>query len=87
MNNKEDVCTTKVTKINNRWHCRLFLNGKLHDEMSSDDRRDIGFMCREMLRWVDKMGYNCPMADASRHRGKNHEQFGKIRYLGLTNDN
>lgn len=78
----DDPLTTKVTKIKNRWHCRLYRDTVVHDEMACSDRRDISFCIREMCRWYDKMGYlpHSKLADASRHRGKNHKIHGKIFY-------
>lgn len=63
-----DKTDIKVTRIGKWWHARLLLNGKVYDEMACSNRRDIGAICREMLRWVDKMGWNSPHADRARHR-------------------
>jgi hypothetical protein len=46
----------RVTKIKNRWHSRLIVNDKVYDEMACDNSLDIGWICREMLRWYSKMG-------------------------------
>lgn len=75
----EDPCEIKVTKIKDRFHVRLFVNGKLFSEMSSDDRRDIGYMGKDQLRWASKLGVDSPMAEASRRRNKNWESYGNIR--------
>ncbi|ADM80091.1 hypothetical protein phiAS5_ORF0248 [Aeromonas phage phiAS5] len=82
---------TKVTRIKNRYHIRLFVDGKLYDEMACQCRIDIGLCCRKMLRWVDKMGHNSPHASAVRRRMWNSEKYqqtsvGKIWYIGLRND-
>lgn len=63
-----DTTEIKVTKLGKRWHARLFLNNKPYDEMACSDRRDIGMICREMLRWVDKTGWFSKHADRARHR-------------------
>jgi len=34
----------------------------------AETKGQIGQACKEVARWVDKMGYICPMADASRSR-------------------
>jgi hypothetical protein len=34
----------------------------------AETKREIGRAAREVARWIDKMGYICPMADASRDR-------------------
>ena len=73
---------TTVTTINGRYHCRLMVvaDGFILQEQACHDQRDIGFAMREMMRWHDKMSMNpfSKMADASRHRGKNFKQHGKI---------
>jgi len=47
----------KVTKIGNEWHARLFNEeGIVIDEYACKLKEDIGWICREMLRWQDKMG-------------------------------
>lgn len=48
----------KTTKIKNRWHARLIVDDKIFDEMACSLREDIGWICREMLRWLDKTGGN-----------------------------
>lgn len=70
----------KVTKINGRYHIRLFREGSLHDESAVQLRCDIGYACRDMLRWYDKMCYEpfSKMAISARHRGKNHLLRGKL---------
>lgn len=48
---------TRVTKIGDRWHARLLdTAGNILDEMACNVRQDIGWMCREMMRWQDKGG-------------------------------
>jgi hypothetical protein len=79
----EEPLSTKVTKINNRWHCRLFRGEKIIDEMACSDQRDVGFCMYTMLRWYAKMSYLpvSPMAEATRHRNKPHPKTGaKIWY-------
>lgn len=58
----------KVTRIRNRWHARLTYNGKVFDEMACSDRRDIGWICREVLRWFVKIGGSSEFASAARER-------------------
>lgn len=60
--------TTKVTRIKSRWHARLFLDGRLMDEMACSTQQDIGWICRAMLRWQCKMGSIDPFACAARKR-------------------
>ena len=58
----------KVTKINKRWHARLYFDDKVVDEMACNCSEDIGFICKEMLRMFQKMGGNSQYADKARHR-------------------
>ena len=58
----------KVVKIKHRWHARLLVQGKLHEESACELKEDIGFMCREMLRWFDKLGGISKLASSSRRR-------------------
>ena len=48
------ITQTRVTRIANKWHCRLYVNGELRDEMACVYQQDIGWCCRQMLRWFDK---------------------------------
>ena len=64
--------TTKVTTIDGNHHCRLLKEGKVVSEMACKLKEDIGYCCRTMLRWYDKLGFPYSrMADMSRHRDKN----------------
>ena len=58
----------RVTKIGKRWHSRLIYKGKVVDEMACQYAEDIGLICKEMLRWFDKMGNISKYADKARHR-------------------
>ena len=75
----EEPCEIKVTRIKDRFHVRCFVNGRLYSEMSSDERQDIGYLSKEQLRWVSKMGIDSPMAEASRARNKNWTFVGDIQ--------
>jgi len=67
----------KVTKIKNRFHARLFVNEKVYDEMACSFKRDIGYICREMLRWYDKNG-GSKWSSAVRKRRGVDTPLGKI---------
>jgi hypothetical protein len=56
----------KVTRIGKRWHSRLILSGKVIDEMACSNSLDIGWICREMLRWHSKLGYISNRAEFAR---------------------
>lgn len=75
-----ETLTTKTTKINGRYHCRLMNSGIAINEMACELKEDIGFCIRYMMRMHDKCGGTSMMADSSRHRGKNLTATGKIWY-------
>lgn len=69
----------KVTAINNRYHARLLQDGKPINELSCKEKDGIGWMCRELMRWFNKMGMwknkqEYDYSHASRVRGKNNIQ-------------
>ena len=71
----------KVTRIGNSWHARLLSDGKVIDEMACEMRSDIGWICREMLRWQDKLGYHgtdWQFASAARHRQHTAKTNGRV---------
>lgn len=82
----------KVTRIKDRWHARMLVNGEIRDEMACDTQCDIGLICRTMLRWYQKLGGASTYASKARHRGcvKPQRQYkgaqGKIWYLGNCKD-
>lgn len=60
---------TKVTNIKGRYHARLYSDdGQLLDEMACTLKQDIGWICREMLRWQDKLGNSNDQTRAARDR-------------------
>ena len=73
---------TKCTKINNMFHVRLIdiRTSNVLDEMACELKQDIGYCCKEMLRWHDKLGGMSKMADKSRERFRN-QPIGKIKYF------
>lgn len=58
----------KVVKIANRWHARMVIGTVVQDEMACEQRCDIGWISREMLRWSEKMGGSSAFAAAARKR-------------------
>jgi hypothetical protein len=61
----------KVTRINNRYHARLMKLDVVISEMACELRIDIGYICRQMMRWEDKMGGD-KFTSASRNRLNTH---------------
>ena len=57
-----------VTKIKNRWHARLLKDDTILNEMACREQEDIGFICREMLRWANKLGHTVAFTYAARRR-------------------
>ena len=58
------------------------LKGKIVlDEMACKNRQDIGWICREMMRWADKWFYQDQFTFASRTRhNKDGQPIGKVWY-------
>ena len=67
----------KVTKIGKRWHARLINNGVILDEMACALKEDIGWICREMLRWQDKLGNSNDWTSSARKR-QTSQSIGKV---------
>ena len=75
------MITTKVTRINGRFHVRLYnANMEVLDEMACDLKCDIGYVCYELMRWYCKLGGNSSYAKATRHRNKYNGPKGRIYY-------
>jgi hypothetical protein len=72
--------TIKVTKIKDRYHARLLCGDKVIDEMACASQLDIGWICREMLRWYDKNGSDSKFASAARKRQRTPAK-GNVWYI------
>lgn len=71
----------KVTKIGARWHARLMDGETLRDEMACEHRIDIGYICREMMRWQDKGGGDqFTHAARRRHNERTGGPLGRVWY-------
>lgn len=57
-----------VRRIGNGYNIRVFTNGELNQEARCMDKRDIGYTCRNLLRWEDKCGNISQFASAARER-------------------
>lgn len=72
-----------VTTINGRHHARLYYQDSLYDEMACEEKSDIGYICRTMMRWADKCGGD-QFTHASRMRRNSDldstEKRGRIWY-------
>lgn len=63
-------CEHEVTVrcINGVYHVRVFLNGVLNQEATCENKLDIGYTARSLLRWEDKCGNISEYAGAARER-------------------
>ncbi len=59
---------TKTTFINKKFYVRLLENDLVINEMACRLKIDVGYCCKFMLRWYDKLGGSSKLANASRHR-------------------
>jgi hypothetical protein len=57
-----------VCKIKGNYHCRVLVNGEVNQEAVCYSQRDIGYTCRNLLRWEDKCGNWSEFASAARER-------------------
>lgn len=77
----ESTTEVKVQRINNNYHARLFVNGKFYDEMACKEKQDIGWICREMMRWADKdIVQNSHTSSARSRHNKDSKPIGKVYY-------
>jgi hypothetical protein len=76
------ILEVKITRIRNRWHARLYRDKEVYDEMACQLRIDIGYICRQMLRWYDKSGGTSIYASKARERmykpNNSQSPYGKI---------
>jgi len=77
----EKKLTIKVTRLKKEYHARLRLGHSIIDEMSCKKKQDIGWICREMLRWYSKTGGVDPWAEKARDKQIEPKPMG-IKYLG-----
>jgi hypothetical protein len=57
-----------VRRINNKYHCRVLLDGEINQEAVCANPADIGYTCRSLLRMEDKCGNHSEFAKAARAR-------------------
>ena len=63
--------TTRVAHIGRgRYGVQVLRDGRVHAQTVARTKADVGGMLKDLLRWVDKLGYDSPMAAASRVRNK-----------------
>jgi len=54
--------------VNSRSSSNIFTNGELNQEAVCLSKSDIGYTCRNLLRWEDKCGNISEFASAARAR-------------------
>ena len=62
--------TTSIRPLGNgKFGARVYRNGVVFSQDNkSKTKQEAGKALKELLRWVDKLGFDCPMASASRDR-------------------
>jgi hypothetical protein len=72
----------KITQIDSDFHARLYSDtGTILDEMSCKLKQDIGWICREMLRWQCKLGSTDPWALQAREKqSQTPSPIGSVKY-------
>lgn len=62
--------TTSIKPLGNgKYGARVYRNGKMHSQNNkATSKAEAARNLKELLRWVDKLGFDCPMASASRDR-------------------
>jgi len=75
-----ETLSTTTTFIKDKYHIRLLDEGKVIDEMVCNEKIDIGYCIKQMLRWYDKLGGTSKMASSSRGRHKHEDlwSYGKV---------
>lgn len=58
----------KVVSINGLYHARYIVDGIIKSEYTCKNKKEIGLMCREMLRWQHKLGNVTPFTTSARKR-------------------
>lgn len=75
----EEGWDIKVTRLGDgRYGVRCTHKGKEFSAAIAETRADIGDTIGDLLRWVDKLGFDSPMANASRTRRNKPSKLRKI---------
>lgn len=78
------MLTTKVTYLGNCYGCRIYNNDTPIVEVRVKDKTEIQPAIKDMLRTLDKLGYDSNMAHASRVRN-NNMPVNKYRFIWISN--
>lgn len=57
-----------VTYMDKRWVATLYVQDEEFDRMACENKCDIGWICRELLRWFSKLGGVSEWAESARRR-------------------
>ena len=72
MTTQQETLSTKVTRLKpNLYGCRVYANGEWIVEVRTT-KDSISKAIKDMLRTLDKLGFDSNMAHASRMRPKNY---------------
>ena len=78
MAKQQEPLSTKVTRLkHNLYGCRVCVNGEWIVEVRTP-KDSISSAIKDMLRTLDKLGFNSNMAHASRMRPKNYGNQSKF---------
>lgn len=72
----------KVTYLGRKYGVRVLKEGKPVVEVRVNTRMEIQPAIKDMLRTLSKLGYDCEMAEASRHRD-NNMPTNKYKFIWL----
>ena len=64
----KEPLSVKVTAMKNHFIATLYNEGKVRDRRVVFRKCDIGYACRDMMRWFSKMGGISKWAEAARRR-------------------
>jgi len=75
---KQENISTKVTALKSGlWGCRVFYKNQLVCEQRVTSREHIGRAFKDMMRILDKLGYDSKLAHCCRFRKSSHFLQGK----------
>ena len=76
------MLSTQVTRIGSKYGVRVLNHGVPVLEVRVTAKSEIQPAIKDMLRTLNKLGYDSAMASASRHRD-NHRPVNKHRFIWL----
>ncbi len=81
------VLSLSIKFIKDRYSAILYVNGKKHSGLACENKQDIGYICRDLLRWYSKLGGVSEWAESSRNSQRNRPgPIGKIFHKEMFRD-